>query len=198
MKFWEISCNEDAMVGFVPDKSLSQNMVRANINPVAVRNVFDYAKQRPVDMQISRPLSDKRETNRQEIQDLLNWGWIKIFSKRATETAIELGCMDHDFWPCRFQTNPEEEFFFHLPINNFDIVDVANSVFRTFIPLTPPIPVFIEKLMVKEPLPNLPPLFKSQIPGTAVFFPELFSLENFKISWEKKGFRGAEFRPLTI
>lgn len=196
MIFWEMSGEEGALAGFLPDETLSKGLTGCGLDPGAVRNVFDGAKANPVDMQIGKPSAATVEKERQEIPDLVIWSW-PIFSHRAASTAIELGCGPGEFWPCRFQTNPEEKFFFHLPTRNFDIVDIEKSTFLQVLPLDPPIPMFIENLAIKQLPDHLPPCFRVEIPRTGQVFTELFVRDDFKIAWEQKAFRGVTFRRLS-
>ena len=162
-----------------------------------MRNAFSLANAKPVDMQVARPSAATVEREHQEIPDLVIWSWITIFSNRAASTAIELGCEAEEFWPCQFRSNPDERFFFHLPVKTFDIIDIDKSTYRHFLPVEPPIPVFIEQLMLRQSSDHLPPCFRIEIPRTGQVFSELVVREDFKVAWEEKAFRGAEFRRLS-
>jgi hypothetical protein len=197
MKFWEMSGQEGALVGFVPDEKLSMAMTHCGINPVAVRNALHLAKADPVDMQLGEHSAATVRKEKQVIPDLVFWSWIAIFSDRATTTAIEFDCEPDEFWPCRFQSNPGEQFFFHLPTRCFDIVDIEKSAFRQILPLNPPIPMFIERLAVKQFPDHLPPCFRAKIPRTKQVFSELLIRDDFKLAWEQRAFRGAKFRQLS-
>ncbi len=196
MIFWEMSGQEGELFGFMPDETLSRGVGDCGLDPGAVRNTFDRAQANPVDMQLVRGSASTTEKERQEIPDLVIWSF-PIFSDRAASTAIELGCGVDEFWPCRFQTNPEEKFFFHLPARSFDIVDIEKSTFRHVLPLDPPIPLFIEHLATKQLPDHLPGCFRAKIPRTGQVFGELFVREDFKIAWEQKAFSGAKFRRLS-
>lgn len=197
MTFWEMSAQEGTLFGHMPDETLLKRLTGSGRDFGAIRNVFDRAKANPVDMQLAKPSAATVEKEKQEIPDLVIWSWIPIFSDRAVSTAIELGCGTDEFWPCRFQTNPEENFFFHLPTRSFDIIDMEKSTFRHFLPLDPPIPVFIEHLVTKQQPDHLPGCFRVEIPGIGQVFGELIVREDFKIAWEQKALRGATFRRLS-
>lgn len=197
MIFWEMSKQEGTLVGFIPDETLLRGLTGCGRNPGAVRDALDRARANPVDMQIGKPSAVTVEKERQEIPDLVFWSWIPIFSDRAASAMIELGCETDEFWPCRFQSNPGEKYFFHLPARCFDIIDIDKSTFRHVLPLDPPIPMFIEHLATKQLPDHLPPCFRVEIPRIGQVFSEVFVREDFKIAWERKSFSGAEFRRLS-
>jgi hypothetical protein len=197
MTLWEMSAEEESLVGYVPDEKLSMAMTLCGISPGAVRSALDAANVDAVDMQLGKPSAATVEKDRQIVSDIMFWSWIAIFSDRAASTAIKFGCGPGEFWPCRFQSNPGEKFFFHLPVETFDIVDIEKSTFRQILPIDPPIAMFIERLVTKQ-LPNyLPPCFRANVPRTKQVFSELFVREDFKLAWDRKGFNGAKFRQLT-
>jgi len=148
-------------------------------------------------MQLAKPLGDSVESSKQDIPDFVIWSWLAAFSVRAVSMAIEMGCGTSEFWPCRFLSNPNEKFFFHLPEKMFDIVDVEKSTFRHVLPLNPPVPVFIEHLVTKPVPQHIPPIFRAEIPGRGQVFRELFVRDPFRLAWEKWRFSGATFRQLT-
>ena len=197
MTLWDMSSEEGALVGYVPDEKLSMAMSLCGISPDAVRSALSVANVDIVDMQLAKPLAATVEKERQIVPDIVFWSWIAIFSDRAASDAIKIGCELDEFWPCRFQSNPGEKFYFHLPKKRFDIVDVEKTSFRQILPLDPPIPMFIELLVTKQ-LPNyLPPCFRADVPRTNQVFSELFVRDDFKLVWDQKGFNGAKFRQLT-
>ncbi len=197
MTIWAMRGQEGSLVGFVPDERLAKAITTCGMNPIAVREVLRAAGMEIFDMQIAEPSATRVEMNRQSIPDLVIWSWIAIFSQRAASTAVELGCEAGEFWPCRFQSNPEEEFFFHLPLKVFDIVDVKRSTFRHILPVDPPIPMFIEALVTKQLPDELPPCFRAETPGTTIVFSELFVRDDFRLAWDRNAFRGAVFRRLS-
>lgn len=205
MKIWALEpSRKGAFCGYIPDKELSMALVvHGGLDPAAVRDVLRSAKADIVDMQLARPTAAKVVTSRQSIPDLVIWSWIAVFSKRAVATAIECGCGEDEFWPCRFQSNPDEEFFLHLPMKVFDIVDIDKSTFKHFLPVDPPLPMFIEKLVTKRLPCDLPPCFRANRPGRALvrrphIFHELLVREEFKLAWSRNALRGVDFRLLTI
>lgn len=198
MTIWAMDAREEALVGFVPDEQLAKAITAGGMHPVAVRKVLLAAGVSVIDMQIAKPLGTKVETGRQSIPDLVMWSWIAIFSRRAASAAMELGCEKEEFWPCRFQSNPDEEFFFHLPLKVFDVVDVNRSTFQHFLPLDPPVPIFIETLVEKQLSGELPPCFRAETPGTTIVFGELLVRDDFRLAWERNTFSGATFRPLSV
>ena len=190
-----MNAQEGSLGGYMPGE-LSKKLVLCG-NSAAARKALHAAGARVVQLQIAKPTADTVEKKRQSIPDLVIWAWIPIFSRRAASAAIECGCEPEDFWPCRFQTNPDEEFFLHLPLKVFNIVDVDKSTFKHILPLEPPIPTFIEKLGAK-PLPeHLPPFFRAEIPGTDQVFGEIFVRDDFKLAWQRNAFAGADFRLLS-
>ena len=196
MTLWEMSKEDGTLVGYVPDTNLSMELVGCG-NPMAVRRTFEQARANPVDMQLGKPLGDTVERSKQDIPDFVIWSWMAIFSGRVVSMAIEMGCVATEFWSCRFQTNPDEKFFFHLPEKTLDIVDVERSAFRHMLPLNPPVPMFFERLVTRPVTEYIPPCFRAEIPGRGQIFRELFVRDDFKLAWEKRGFTGAAFRRLT-
>jgi hypothetical protein len=197
MKLWQMSGQEGALVGYIPDGELSVALTRCGMNPVAARNELDLAGASPVDMQLGRPLAAAVEKKPQAIPDIMFWSWIAILSERAVAAASELGCGPDEFWPCRFQSNPNDAFFFHLPTSIVDFVDVEQSSFRQILPLDPPIPMFIERLVARPLSDPLPPCFRVRIPRTNQIFSELIVREDFKCAWDRLSLRGAKFRQLS-
>lgn len=197
MSVWAMN-GQGALVGCVPDEQLLEAMVRCGADLVAMRKVLHSAGANVVDMQLAKPGADTVEASRQSIPDFLIWSWIAIFSKRAVSTAIECGSNREEFWPCRFESNPGEEFFLHLPMKAFDIVDVYHSTFKLILPLDPPIPMFIERLVTK-PLPDfLPPCFRAKQGRAAQVFSKLFVRDDFKLAWQRNSFVGADFGLLSM
>jgi hypothetical protein len=197
MTIWAMEGQEGALVAYVPDRKLSKAMAFCGVQPIAVREVFKTARVGIFDLQLGMPSALKVESKSQSIPDIVFWSWIAIFSRRATLIAITLGCEQEEFWPCRFQSNPKEEFFFHLPIKAFDVVDIDKSMFRQILPVTPPIPMFMDSLVTK-PLPdNLPPCFRAEIPRAKSVFSELLVRDEFKDAWDQQLLRGAVYRQLS-
>jgi len=195
VKIWEMNPEEGSLVGTMPDELL-KTLVRCG-SPAEERKALHAAGASVVHMQLAKPSAATVENTRQSLPDLVIWSSIRIFSRRAVSAAIEYGCESEEFWPCRFQSNPEEEFFLHLPVKVFDIVDVDKSTFKHILPLNPPIPMFIEKLVTK-PLPeHLTPIFRAERPGTVQVFSELFVRDDFKLAWNRNAFAGAVFRLLS-
>jgi len=197
MKLWEINAQEGALIGYVPDKNLSMAITLCGINPGSVRDVLRLAKTNVIDMQLGKPSAAIVEKDRQSIPDIVFWSWIAIFSERAVSTAIELGCERGEFWPCGFQTNPEDRFFFHLPTKTFNIVNVEKSNFSHILPLDPPVPTSIKHLVTGCLPDDLPPCFRAEIPQTKQVFGELIVRDDFRRSWERKSLQGAMFRQLS-
>jgi hypothetical protein len=197
MKILEISKEEGTLIGYVPNAKLSMTLSHCGINPAAIRNALSVANVDKIDMQLGKPSAATVETEWQVIPDLMFWSWITIFSGKAVSMATELGCDPDEFWPCQFQSNPEEKFFFHLPKRTFHIIDVEKSIFRQILPLDPPIPMFVERLVTKDVPEHLPPCFRVDIPRTNQVFSELFVREDFKLAWNRRAFTGAKFRQLS-
>ncbi|HKD20540.1 MAG TPA: hypothetical protein VKB71_00945 [Rhizomicrobium sp.] len=196
MKIWEITAQEGSLIGYLPDKLLSKALILCG-SPAAERKALHTARASVVQMQLAKPTADTVEKNRQSIPDFLIGWMFAIFSERAASAAIRYGCESEEFWPCRFQSNPDEEFFLHLPVKAFDIVDVDKTTFKSILPLDPPLPLFIENLVTK-PLPaHLPPCFRAERPGTDHVFSELFIRDDFKLAWQRNAFSGADFRLLS-
>jgi hypothetical protein len=201
MKFWLMSLAEGPLsspLGSVmPDTEFSKAASLCGSTPAAVRKVFRAANANTVEMQLSKAGSPTVEREHQVIPDLLFWVSTPIFSERAASLAIEFGCDSEEFWPCRFDTNQEEKFFFHLPLRSFDIIDYEKSSFSMTIPSTPPLPMFIQAITIKEVVGFIAPCFRASIPGREQVLTELFVLDNFKSAWELRGFSGAAFRLLS-
>jgi hypothetical protein len=173
MTLWELQLKVEGTYGaFMPDGDLMKKASLCGISPVDVREVFRAAGADPVELQLVKSSGTEVETERQIISDYLVWSWAPIFSERAASLAIELGCEPDEFWACRFQTNPGEAFFFHLPIRSFDVVDVENSTFLMTLPGDPPFSMFIDRLVTKLLPDQLPPCFRVKMPRTRQTFSE--------------------------
>jgi len=197
MKIWEMKHREGSLVGYVPNEKLLRAITLCASNPSSVRCILDVAELNPVSMQLLKPLEAAVEQGRQQIPDVVFWSWMAIFSDRAAAAAIELGSRPNDFWPCQFQNNPEEKFFFCLPTKSVDLVDVDRSTFRHVMPLAVPMPIFFERLATKPVTGELPPCFWADRPNTNLVFHEFLIRDDFKLAWERLGLTGAEFRLLT-
>ena len=197
MKIWEITAQEGSLIGYLPDKLLSKALILCG-SPAAERKALHTAGASVVQMQVAKPTAATVEKNRQSIPDfLISWAGMATFSQRAASAAIRYGCESEEFWPCRFQSNPDEEFFLHLPVKTFDIVDVDKTTFKQILPLNPPLPMFIENLVTKTLPEHLPPFFRAERPGTDQVFSELFVRDDFKLAWQRNAFSGADFRLLS-
>ena len=150
----------------------------------------------PVELQLMKEMKHAVETRRQAISDTLTYGITQIVSPRGKALAKRLGSVDDDFWPCRFDVNPDETFFLVLPNRTFDIVDPEKSSFSRFVSIDPPVPIDIGTLAFNRPPQGLPPLFHTRIPNTQAFFRGLLARDDFKIAWERANFTGATFRRL--
>ena len=150
----------------------------------------------PLKLQLMRGRKRTVETRRQVISDVLVYYTMQVPSSRGRDLAKALGSMDGDFWPCRFDTNPDEAFFLVLPNRTFDIVDAEQSTFLNFVPTEPPVPAEIGILRFNRPPHDLPPLFRTRIPKTKLFFCGLLVRDDFKAAWEQSKFTGATFRRL--
>ncbi len=132
------------------------------------------------------------------ISDILLHGITEILSPLGKALAKHLGSVDDDFWPCRFDTNPDETFFLVLPNRTFDIVDPEKSTFLSFVPIDQPVPIEIGTLAFNRPPQGLPPLFHTRIPNTQAFFCGLLARDDFKTAWEQANLTGATFRRLCL
>ena len=144
-------------------------------------------------MQSGKPNAKNVESGRQILPDMLVWSWLLIFSTRAIRALTAAGCAGGEFWPCRFDTNPDDEFFFFLPEKHYDIIDFEKSKFRIVLPLDPPVPILIESLVALPLVEELPPCFHAEYPGRDIAFPDMFVRDDFKRKWEENGFTGARF-----
>jgi hypothetical protein len=166
-------------------------------SPIALREAFCAANLETVDMKLAKAGAAVAEVGCQDIPDFLTWVSTPIFSDRAASLAVELGCDQEEFWPCKFQTNPDQKYFFHLPMKSFDIVDFEQSSFLMTLPGNPPIPMFIQDLKVKKIPKHFTPCFRVSIPHSREVLVELFVREDFKIAFESHNFTGGKFRMLA-
>lgn len=133
-----------------------------------------------------------------ELPDLLFWSWVPIFSGRAKEMACSLGCDFGDWIECGFLSNLDRKFFLHLPTENYDIMDLKQSVFRMFIPANPDVPHGIKSLVLKTPSQLLPPCFRAAVPGNSQSFSEFLVRQDFHDLWMNLNFSGANFRQVAF
>jgi hypothetical protein len=108
-----------------------------------------------------------------------------------------LGCGKEDFVACKIATNPDDQFYMHLPQKSYDVVDVEWSSFLMVIPGNPPIPHHIQTLVLKTiPNQSLPACFRAVVPGHKQVFGELIVRSDLKKGWEENELTGAQFRQL--
>jgi hypothetical protein len=197
---WEIRGQEGTFEVYLPDNELSRATHAGGINPTVMRRAFKAAGAEEITFQLVTSAGDAIKSERQAVSDLLIWSWVPILSERAMRLATSLGCEAIEFWRCRFQSNPGETFFLHLPTTAYDIVDVENSSFLMRIPAgadLPPLPHVIQVLKTKQLPDILPSCFRASIPGHQQVFSELFVRDEFKTRWERERWTGADFRRLA-
>jgi hypothetical protein len=178
------------------DRALSDSLHHDGVNPVAVRGVLSAENVHEVSLQLVADDGTSAATERQQTSDLMFWSWVPIFSDRARSLLIRLGCVSDEFWPCRLESNAREFYFLHLPTETYDFVDVDKSEFSIVVPGDRPLPMFIRTLAVKRAPPAHRPCFRAEVPGHPQVFGELFVTSETKVSWERDGLTGAEFRKL--
>ena len=199
MILWDMNSGQRTLTAVLSDERNDQMglaMARAGTSPVKARMVLRAAGADPLELQLMKEHKRTVETRRQMITDILLYGIAQILSARGKVLAMRLGSMEDDFWPCRFDTNPDEAFFLVLPNRTFDIVDPEKSVFSRFVSIDPPIPSEIGTLGFNRPPQGLPPLFRTRIPKTQAFFCGLLVRDDFKVAWEREKLTGATFRRL--
>ena len=199
MILWDMNSGKRTLTAVLSDEQNDQlglAMAHAGTDPVKVRKAFHAAGASPLKLQLMEEHKRTVETRRQVISDILLYYTMQIFSPRGKALAMRLGSVEEDFWPCRFDTNPDETFFLILPNRTFDIVDPSKSVFSRFVSIDPPIPSAIGTLAFNRPPQGLPPLFHTRIPNTQAFFCGLLVRDDFKAAWEQAKFTGATFRRL--
>lgn len=196
MTLWDMQSDESTLAGVLFDEPLETVLVVAGSNPVKTRRALRAAGANPMRFQLVKGNRNRPETRRQAITDILLAYNMPVLSARGAALARRLGSVDDDFWPCRFDTNPDEAFFLVLPDQVFDIVDKEGSVFSRTLPLDPPLPLAIGTLRLRRPAGALPPLLRTLIPDREMTFPELIARDDFKAAWEKAKFTGATFRRL--
>jgi hypothetical protein len=192
MKFWLIKPTEPGLVAFLPDSAFAKKFGQAP-NMIAKRRVISSFGCGTIELQVGRPNASVVETDFQKLPDMLVWGWVPVFSERVVAAMTALGCSIDEFWPCGFDTNPGEKYFFHLPEKHYDIIDFEKSKFRMILPLTPPMPLHLRSLVVLPLTEHLPPCFQAGYPDRDVVYPEVFVRGEFKVQWEASGFTGATF-----
>ena len=199
MILWDMNSDHRTLTG-VPSgdrgDQLEGALVHAGANPVKARAALRAAGADPLELRLVKGGKRAPETGRQMISDILLHGITEILSARGKALAMRLGGAEDDFWPCRFDTNPDEAFFLVLPNRTFDIVDAEQSTFLNFVPTEPPVPAEIGILRFNRPPHDLPPLFRTRIPKTKLFFCGLLVRDDFKAAWEQSKFTGATFRRL--
>jgi hypothetical protein len=192
MNFWLIKPAESGLVAFIPDSAFAKQFGQAP-NMIAKRQIISSSAYGSIELQVGRPNASAVETDFQKLPDMLVWGWLPIFSERAVTAMTAYGCSIDEFWPCRFETNPGEKYFFHLPEKHYDIIDFEKSKFRMTLPLDPPVPVHLRSLVTLPSTELLPPCFQVGYSHRDVVYPEVFVRNDFKVQWEASGFTGATF-----
>lgn len=196
MSYWALEIGEGVLTVFLQNEELLATSHQQGVVPAAVRNAFENALAQHVFFKLATTDGLTVLTEHQELSDLLVWSWVPIFSERGRGLAAELGCTTQEFVPCQFETNPGEMHYMHLPARSYDVVDLDQSTFLMKIPVDPPIPFHTQFLVMRAFSGPLPPLFRVPAPGGKQVLGDLFVSDEFKLSWEERGFTGAQFRKL--
>jgi hypothetical protein len=201
MILWEVKRKEGILGVYLPNKDASDAAQGHGTNTIVLRDVLSSLNS--IEFKLISNGGTLIEAKCPIMSDFLSWSWgVPIFSGRAKLLAIRHGCKDDEFLECRFQSNPEDVFFLHLPVKSYDIVDVAKSTFLVNFsapPGMPPRPHGIQTLKTKPLSPEpLPACFRASVPGHhGQVFSELFAINNFKLAWEQSRFMGVSFRQLV-
>lgn len=195
MKLWQLAQADGGLVAYIPNAEFLHAFGGHGTDVIAIRRALESFTGEIIDLQVAKPSASAVESVRQTLPDMLVWSWIPIFSERVVNAMTDAGCLQDEFWRCRFDTNPDAKYFFHLPGRRFDIVDFVQTEFKMYLPLDPPFPLFIKKLVTLPIDRELPPCFRAGYPGKDAVLSELFVRHNFKLTWEEHGFTGGVFSP---
>lgn len=199
MIYWAIELEEDVRGVYLQNEELLKFSIRNGHHPPTIRQAFVESSQPEPIFQVIAKNGNSVLSRKQKLGDFLMWGVVRIFSQRARDMAVGLGCDANDFWQCGFDTNPQEKFFMFLSDKKHDIVDVEQSEFlnRIQVPGKSPILIHMVNLVLKTTdAYRLPPCFFAPMPGYDQVLSTLFINDYFKSTWEQLGFTGAQFRML--
>jgi hypothetical protein len=130
------------------------------------------------------------------VTDVLLWGLAAVFSSRATDCLVGLGCNTNDFVQCQIRQLPTLKFYIFLPIAAFGRIDIEQSEFLLTVPGTPPkfgMPKALSLIDVTDP----PPLFLLSQADPCVLVTDYMASDHLRSAWLDNKFTGGEFRPLT-
>jgi len=200
MNLWKMTTDDATNIGPVLlDEELSRAVRRCGWKPNLVRETLRGSCVASIEMGIAKLRSSHLELAAIKLPDFLIWIWIPIVSLEGARVMIGLGCDSKEFWPCRFQTNPDEQYFFHLPLRSYDIVDYEKSEFLQSLafPGKDAIPMFAKNICFNAPTDKLPPCFRVSIPKINQTLIDLFVNDEFRSVWIERHLSGAQFTLLT-
>jgi len=195
-QYWAIKSTEGGLDVYLPS---DEAKAADGISPDSVRrNFLNVFRDRPVFLQFAN--GDRIIEFDEKVSqpaDMLTWNWVRIFSRRAHEMMVQIGVGTGDFVACVFDHQDVGEYFMYLPLKTCDVVDVDASSFSMFIPLKPPLPFGIKRLVFKGLKDSLPNCFLALVPGHQQVFNDVIVSDLFCAEWASRGLTGARFQRLT-
>jgi len=200
MILWSIERQEGSLGVYMPNSDVTIKLSDTGISCSAVRGILTRCfNNRPIEFNLVTPGGRLSTRHRLQAPDFLMWSWIPIFSRRAVDLMFALGSRKADFMACEFVHTTSKTACMHLPILSFDIVDLQRSQFSMIIPTSPPLPIGIRKLAIRNTSDEEQAghCFRLEVPGHSQSFSEIVVSSRFASEWKAACFTGAEFRKLT-
>lgn len=196
--WWVMDRQEGTLDVFLPQEEMTRQSSSDGINPATVRKaLLGVGGGEPVVFQLVGRDGEITDDQSMRPTDLLFWSWVPIFSDRAHKLILELGVSQADFVCCKFASASGDNFFLHLPLQAFDIVDATASQFTMMIPMQPPIPYGIRALCMRGVPDALPPCLRMSVPGHNQVFSELLVSDALRAAWNAERLSGAVFRQVA-
>jgi hypothetical protein len=195
---WSFEVDHTAPETYLADEVLLRETVKGGLSPGTVRSALKaHLGERPVTLDLITPDGKGVYERAVYVGDILLFNWLPIFSARAHELLLTEGCKAEEFLDCRLRVLGQASFQIHVPLQSYDVIDLARSVAMHTVPHDPPIPVHFVSAHLKSSIPALPPCFRVPAPGHPQVLAELFAQDSLHTAWSVAGFTGAKFRRLS-
>lgn len=195
---WSFEIDHIAPATYLANEVLLREMNRGGLNSHIVRSAIKaQLGDALLTLELVKPNGVELYENSIAVGDMLLFNWLPIFSYRAYQVLLETGCDQAEFIECRLRVLGETPFWFHAPLQSYDVIDFSRSVALHSISLDPPIPFHFVSACLKEEYSSLPPCFRVPAPGHPQVLSELFTLSVLRKAWTAAGLKGASFRQLA-
>jgi hypothetical protein len=188
---WAMERAEGTCGAHTSDPALLDAVTRYGISPISARSRLKEGNLSLPNLTCGRSADGRPDL---DCEDMIYFGWIPVFSVRALELLIDIGCRKNDFLQCICGTT--EERWMHLPVESIDLIDYQRSEFTMIVSQSPFIPFRVVRLVEKEQQ-TVPPCFRAALSGTDQVLSDVLVMDSMRLRWEDAGFTGAIFRRVT-